>query len=157
MSSQLSKRKNYEIHAISTVFETHTNANIAAWVMQSAMKSKYFVVALYHPDYTLELVRQSGILNINLLAMDQYRLVNSLGRKSGRELNKLEKIPHGFDQRGCPYLKESVGYFKCEVERSVNGGDHEIMVCKVISSHHLHPEKQVLTLDFLRGKRLVRG
>jgi flavin reductase (DIM6/NTAB) family NADH-FMN oxidoreductase RutF len=157
MATPLSKRKNYEIHAITTVFEAQTNANIASWVMQTAMKAKYFAVALYHPDYTLELVRKSGILNINLLAIEQYRLVNTLGRKSGRDFNKLDKVPHGFDQRGCPYLKDAIGYIKCEVENSISGGDHEIVVCRVLGSHLLNADKNPLTLNFLREKKLVRG
>ncbi len=157
MPSSLTKVKNYEIHSITTCFQEQTNANIASWVMQCAMQGKYFVVALYHPDYTLELVKQSKILNINLLAEDQYRLVNLLGRKSGRQVQKLTKIAHQLDNRGCPFLLESIGYFQCEVSHSTSGGDHELVVCKVIKQVKLNPDKQVLTMNYLREKKLVRG
>lgn len=114
-------------------------------------------VALYKVDYTLELVRSSGLLNLNLLAQEQTSLITKLGRKSGREVDKFKKLAFALDERGCPYLTDAVGYVQCRVVSYADGGDHELVICEVIRQVVLHPDKKVLTHHFLREKGLVRG
>lgn len=154
----LLKHKNYDVHSISAgTPDGRQNANIATWVMQSAMGGKMLCVALYKIDYTIELVRESGILNVNLLAQDQTSLIAKLGRKSGRDTNKLKRLNYNLDERGCPYLTDAVGYVQCRVCNTTDSGDHEIFVCEVLKQVVLNPEKAVLTHHFLREKGLVRG
>ncbi|MCU0469871.1 MAG: flavin reductase family protein [Arcicella sp.] len=105
------KYKNYDVHSITTVSPLgKINANIATWVMQSAMQGKFLTVALYKTDYTIQLVRESMILNVNLLAQDQAKkLIPKLGRKSGLSSNKFVNLPFELDERGCPFLTEAIG------------------------------------------------
>lgn len=157
MAKSLTKFKQYDIHSITTCFEGTKNANIASWVMQTDMKAKVMAVALYEPDFTLELVQQSGILNVNLLAVDQHKLISRLGRKSGRQTDKFKTLLWANDSRGCPYLTEAIGYFKCNVHSLVPAGDHMLAICNVLGQYLLHPQKDVLTLSYLREHKLVRG
>jgi flavin reductase (DIM6/NTAB) family NADH-FMN oxidoreductase RutF len=154
---RLHKYKNYDVHAITTVAGNRRNANIATWVMQTALGGSHFVVALYKVDYTIELVRQSGLLNINLLAQDQTGLIRKLGQQSGRDKDKFSRLPHALDERGCPYLTEAVGYAQCRVLHTTDGGDHELFVCEVLKQVVLNPDKVVLTNNYLKEKKLVRG
>jgi flavin reductase (DIM6/NTAB) family NADH-FMN oxidoreductase RutF len=155
----LLKYKNYDVHSITSVSPLgKMNANIATWVMQSAMQGKYLTVALYKTDYTIELVRESMILNVNLLAQEQgKKLIPKLGRKSGRSSNKFVNLPFALDERGCPYLTEAVGYIQCRCVSSIDSFDHELFVCEVIRQVILHPDKEVLTNNYLRENDLIRG
>lgn len=157
MPKSLLKYKNYDVHCISTIAEDRMNANIATWVMQVAMGGKMLCVALYKVDYTIELVRASGILNINLLAQEQTNLIAKLGRKSGKSSNKFKNLKYGLDERGCPYLTEAIGYVQCRVLHSTDAGDHELFVCEVLKQVVLNPEKDVMTNNFLRENGYVRG
>lgn len=156
-TKQVLKLKNYEVHSITTTHNGVHNANIATWVMQTAMQGKYLTVALYNPDYTLELVKQSGVLNVNLLASTQTNLIAKLGRKSGRTTNKFTKLPFGLDERGCPYLLDAVGYIMAEVDNYLVSGDHTLVSCKILKQVMLNPNADVMTLNYLRSKGLVRG
>lgn len=151
----LTKRKDYEVHAISTVYDGKMNANIATWVMQSAMKGKAMSVALAKEDYTIELVEKSGIFNINFLSQEQIRLVRLLGKKSGRTYDKFKRLAYALDRRQCPYLLDTVGYIACEVVDSVDSFDHQIFVGKVIEQKILHSEKPCLTYHYLKEKGIV--
>lgn len=156
------KRKNYDVHSITTHAllpsgESAYNGNIATWVMQSAMGGKELVVALYQVDYTLELVKESKQLNVNLLAQTQTNLIAALGRKSGREKPKLRPQWYALDDRGCPYLLEAIGYVQCTVKEMIDCLDHTLCVCQVDKQVMLHPDGIVMTNDFLREKGLVRG
>jgi len=157
MPKSLLKYKNYDVHSITSIHEENANANIATWVMQTAMGGKMVCVALYKIDYTIELVRASMILNINLLHTGQTGLINKLGRRSGKESDKLKTLKFEFDNRGCPFLPEAIGYIQCQVLHSTDAGDHELFVCEVQKQVVLNPEKEVMTNNFLREKGLVRG
>ena len=97
------------------------------------------------------------VLNINLLAQDQTALIAKLGRKSGRTSDKFKNLPYALDDRNCPYLTQAVGYVQCRVVGITDVGDHELFVCEVIKQVTLHPDKPVMTNNFLREKGLVRG
>ena len=168
MPKRLLKYKNYDVHSITTVTagtpdrDGQKNANIATWVMQTAMGGTHLVVALYKPDYTIELVRESGLLNVNLLATDQTNLIRKLGQQSGRPVqgktkDKFKNLPHALDERGCPYLTEAIGYAQCEVLHKTDAGDHELFICKVLKQVVLNPDKTVMTNNFIKEKKLVRG
>lgn len=159
MAKRLFKYKNYDVHSITTVAgnPARYNVNIVTWLMQTDMSGKVLAVALYKPDYTLDLVRESGVLNVNLLAVDQTKLIRKLGQQSGREKDKFKNLPHELDERGCPFLTEAIGYAQCRVMHSVEAGDHELVVCDVLKQVVLNPEKDVLTLNLLREKKLIRG
>ncbi|MER0438381.1 flavin reductase family protein [Emticicia sp. W12TSBA100-4] len=157
MPKSLLKYKNYDVHAITTVHERNHNANIATWVIQTAMGGKTVCVALYKIDYTIELVRASKVLNINLLHTGQTNLITKLGRRSGKDSDKFKNLKHDFDSRGCPFLTEAIGYIQCKVLHSTDAGDHELFVCEVLKQVVLNPEKEVMTNNFLRENGLVRG
>jgi flavin reductase (DIM6/NTAB) family NADH-FMN oxidoreductase RutF len=157
MPKKLLKYKNYDVHAITTVADNKMNANIATWVMQVAMGGKLITVALYKIDYTIELVKISNMLNINLLAKEQTGLITKLGRKSGRNSDKFKGLKYALDERSCPYLTEAIGYIQCQVLHSTDAGDHELFICEVLKQVMLNPEKEVMTNNFLREKGLVRS
>jgi flavin reductase (DIM6/NTAB) family NADH-FMN oxidoreductase RutF len=159
MGKRLLKYKNYDVHSITTVAgnPARYNANIVTWLTQTDMGGKVLAVALYKTDYTIDLVRNSRVLNVNLLATDQTKLIRKLGQESGRERDKFKNLPYQLDNRGCPYLTEAIGYAQCQVVHSVDAGDHELFVCEVLKQVMIHPEKDVMTLALLREKKLIRG
>lgn len=157
MPKRLLKYKEYDVHCITTIAGDRKNANIVTWLTQTAMGGKVIAVALYKVDYTIELVRESGILNVNLLSTDQTRLIRKLGQQSGRTTDKFKNLPYKIDDRGCPYLTEAIGYVQCRVLHSTDAGDHELFVCEVLKQVVLNAEKEVMTYSFLKEKKLVRG
>ena len=157
MPKSLLKYKNYDVHSVTTAHDGQLNANIATWVMQAAMGGKMLCVALYKIDYTIELVRASKLLNINLLAQEQTGLIAKLGRKSGRDSDKFKNLKFALDKRGIPYLTEAIGYIQCKVLHSTDSGDHELFVCEVLKQVVINPGKVVMTNNFLREECLVRA
>lgn len=157
MPRRLLKYKDYDVHSVTTVANGKRNANIVTWLTQTDMGGKILAVALYKVDYTIELVRKSGILNVNLLAVDQPGLIRKLGQQSGRDKDKFKNLPHALDERGCPYLTEAVGYVQCRVIHTTDAGDHELFICDVIKQVVLNPDKEVMTNSYLKARKLIRG
>lgn len=153
----LLKYKDYEIHAVGSSDGEKKNLNIASWVMQTAMGGKRIALAFYKPDYTLELVKASGKCCVSLLAESQAGLLTRLGRRSGRNADKLKNLDFALDEAGNPYLSQAVGFLQCEVLSWTDCLDHELAICKVLKSKVLNPDSRPLTLDFLRERKWVRG
>jgi flavin reductase (DIM6/NTAB) family NADH-FMN oxidoreductase RutF len=157
MPKRLLKYKDYDVQSVTTIAGDRKNANIVTWLTQTAMGGKVMAIALYKVDYTIELVRESGILNVNLLSKEQTRLIRKLGHQSGRTTDKFRNLPYALDDRSCPYLTEAIGYVQCRVLHSTDAGDHELFVCEVLKQVVLNSEKEVMTYSFLREKKLIRG
>jgi flavin reductase (DIM6/NTAB) family NADH-FMN oxidoreductase RutF len=157
MPIRLTKLKNYEVHSIASAHGGVANANIATWVMQSALGGSHLTVALATEDYTYELVKASGRCNVHLLGEGQTDYIRKLGRRSGRDGFKLKRVPHLFDDWGIPVLTETIGYFECAVEGWLPSGDHTLASCRIERMIWLRKTQKPLTINMLREKGLIRG
>ena len=157
MPVQLTKLKNYEVHSVTSALGETLNANIATWVMQSALKGTHLTVAMATEDFTYELVSQTGRCNVHLLGRGQMNYINRLGRKSGRSGFKLKRIPYETDPFGLPILTESIGYFQCIVEGWLESGDHTLASCRIEKMISLNRDQIPLRVDDLRERGLIRG
>lgn len=157
MAKSLLKIKNYDVHSVGVNTDDKINFNIIAWATQTAMGGKRIVVAFYKPDLTIELVKSGGNFSLQFLAEDQTNLISKLGRQSGRENKKLNRLVYAIDSQGFVFLPKCIGYLRCQVLQWADGGDHELAICQVLSQVWLHPEKKLMTLNGLREKKLIRG
>ena len=56
------------------------------------MKPKQIMVAIYNDTKTLEIVNSSPKFVLQLLAANQYRMVDLLGKKSGKNIDKISRL-----------------------------------------------------------------
>jgi len=123
------------------------------------MQPKQYVVGIYHGTKTLELVEKNPVFILQLLSEKQYPLIRLLGQQSGHRINKIEKL----QKRGLitewnhfPVLKEALALLQLKIISTFEGGDHRGFLCDVLAYKNVHEGKS-LTLDYLRGKKLIRG
>jgi len=122
------------------------------------MQPKRFICGIYHGTQTLINVEASGEFILQLLAAYQYRLVDLLGKKSGKTIDKigrLQKRNELIDWNGFYVLKNCLAVIQLKVINSFEGGDHKGFLCDVMAYKNLN-EGDVLTLDKLREKKLIR-
>ncbi len=105
------------------------------------------LVCLARGSQTLESIRDRGGFVANILADGQQEHSNWFARKGVR----LKPAEHDF-RRGkldLPILDGTLAHVECEVERIDEGGDHEIILGRVVSSGH--HESAPDPLLFFRG------
>jgi 3-hydroxy-9,10-secoandrosta-1,3,5(10)-triene-9,17-dione monooxygenase reductase component len=78
---------------------------------------------------TLPIVRESGRFGVNLLAADQERLAGVFASKLP-EAEKLDGVAHRLYQ-GVPIIEGSLAWAICELQESLAGGDHTIIIGRV--------------------------
>ena len=116
-----------------TVVTTPGPAGLTASAICSlSLEPLLMVVCLDNGSRTLERVRESGRLAVNVLARDQEALATRFATK-GSEAGKFDGVPwHEAD--GVPVLDGVVAWLAGEVAELVPGGDHQIAITTVTAA-----------------------
>lgn len=70
-----------------------------------------------------DMIAASGRYCLHLLAREQWDAIWELGFFSGRERDKLEKVPHRLsEETGLPVLRRSYAWMECEVVNAMDAG-----------------------------------
>jgi len=131
---------------------------IITYASQISMQPKRFICGIYHGTQTLLNIEVSGEFVLQLLADLQYRLVDLLGKKSGKLINKIGKLQKRNELEewnGFYILKNCLAVIHLKTISSFEGGDHKGFLCDVITFKNLN-EGNIMTLDTLRDKKMIR-
>jgi flavin reductase (DIM6/NTAB) family NADH-FMN oxidoreductase RutF len=90
------------------------------------------LVALDRASDLLRHIRDSGEFGVNVLAADQAPLARAFARKGD---DKFDGVAWA-REAGVPRLPGSAGWLACAVESLVPGGDHEVVLGRVIAAEH---------------------
>lgn len=152
-------RVDLPVYSVSSWHGEEQNMHICTYVSAVSMQPKRYMVALYHGTKTLELVEKNGHFLLQLLSDRQYPLVRLLGQKSGHRANKIASLKkRGLLEiyKGRVYLKEALALVECRVLDSMDGGDHTMFLCEVVSYRNINPGSP-LTTGLLKEKKIVRA
>ena len=105
------------------------------------------LLVLYRPNYTRDLVEQSGTLAVTVLSAAQMELVLPLGTRSGRDGDKLEGIEVELTALGDPYFPAGIGMVSCEAIESFDFGEATAFLCAVCESRALTTGTPFTTAD----------
>ncbi len=151
-------RINLPIYSISSKFGDVYNMNIITYTSAVSMQPKQIMVAIYNDTKTLEIVNNSHLFVLQLLAAEQYRMVDLLGKKSGKKIDKisrLEKRELIIQWNGFKILKDALAVIELKVKDTMQAGDHKLFLCDVIDYKNLNNGEE-LTLNVLREHNLIR-
>ena len=151
-------RVNLPVYSISSKYAENNNMHIITYASQISMQPKRFICGIYHGTQTLLNVEKSGEFVLQLLADNQYRLVDLLGKKSGKVIDKISRLikrDELIEWNDFYVLKNCLAVMQLKVISSFEGGDHKGFLCDVVAYKNLN-EGEALTLDRLREKKLIR-
>jgi flavin reductase (DIM6/NTAB) family NADH-FMN oxidoreductase RutF len=89
------------------------------------------LVVSYRPNYTRELIAQSGTLAITVLDRGQMHLVEPLGIRTGRERDKLGGLGVELTADGDPWFPGGLGMARCQVIEAFDLGEATAFLCAV--------------------------
>jgi flavin reductase (DIM6/NTAB) family NADH-FMN oxidoreductase RutF len=151
-------RVNLPVYSISSKANGQSNMHIITYATAISMQPKRFVCGIYDGTKTLANVEKSNEFVLQLLADNQYRLVDLLGKKSGNTIDKISRL-HKRNEltewNGYPILKNCLAVMQLKVVSTFNGGDHQGFLCDVIAYKNIN-SGDALTLDVLRAKKMIR-
>jgi len=151
-------RVNLPVYSISSQAGGKANMHIITYATAISMQPKRFICGIYHGTQTIANVNATGEFILQLLDEKQYRLVDLLGKKSGKKIDKISRLQkrNELDSwNGYPVLKNCLAVLQMKVINSFEGGDHQCFLCDVVAYKNLN-EGKVLTLDILREHKMIR-
>ena len=129
---------NMPVYSLATYIDDHVNMNICTYVTAVSMKPKLFMVAVDYSTKTYENLEKGCDCVLQILHQDQQSLVNLLGKKSGKKINKVDKLTSKeklSKWNGHEVLDGACGYLKLELKGRKNvQGDHELFWFEVVKS-----------------------
>ncbi len=150
-------RVNLPVYSISSKAGGNYNMHIITYASQISMKPKRFVCGIFHGTQTLENITRQGEFVLQLLSATQYKLVDLLGKKSGKQTDKISRLKKKdelSEWKGYPVLKNCLAIMQIKVISTFEGGDHQGFLCDVVAYKNLN-EGEALSLDILREHKLI--
>ncbi len=151
-------RVSLPVYSISSKTIDNGNMHIITYASQISMQPKRFICGIYHGTQTLINIEASGEFVLQLLAASPHRLVDLLGKKSGKAIDKISRLQKRnelIEWNNFYVLKNCLAVMQLKVISSFEGGDHKGFLCDVVAYKNLN-EGNELTLDILREKKLIR-
>ena len=109
----------------------------AAWVMQVSFEPLLLALSINPDNASYPLLHSGGSFTVNVLKRGQLELARRFGTQSARDNDKLAGLRWWPGRHGAPILEEAVAYFDCELSDSLRGGDHELVLGRVIDGRIL--------------------
>jgi flavin reductase (DIM6/NTAB) family NADH-FMN oxidoreductase RutF len=112
------------IVAITSRWHGRTNGMISDSAVRASISPKVprLSVSIHKWHLSHDLIWQSGLLAIHLLHRNQLQLVHQLGFVSGRDGDKLARVPHFKGKLGLPILEDRVAAFEMRVINTMDAG-----------------------------------
>lgn len=132
--------------------------NIITYASAVSMQPKRMMVAIYHGTQTLINAETNPHFVLQLLAADQYNLVNQLGKQTGKTINKIQRLEKRkllTDWNGFIILKDALAVMELQAINQMEGGDHRMFLCDVTAYKNLN-DGEPLTTTILHEKGIIR-
>lgn len=146
------------IYSLVTLGADGFNMNICSYVSPASLQPKRYLIALDPQTLSARNFRENGAGVLQILHEDACRLVHVLGRKSGRNLDKIGKLGKMelLDTwNSFPVLMDSCAYIRVQVDEVLgSSGDHDLFLCNVKGYRTLR-EDGVLTQQRLIEQGLI--
>jgi flavin reductase (DIM6/NTAB) family NADH-FMN oxidoreductase RutF len=117
--------------AVITTRDTHGKCH---GITMSALTSlsldpPLFLICLNNTSKTLGAIKSSGRLCINFLSAEQIDVSKTFASKDD---DKFREVRHTLGELGSPVIDGAVANGECIVETSHEGGDHTIVIARVV-------------------------
>lgn len=135
MNKDLAKVSRYLTHGVYVVAVKNAaqeHAFTAAWVMQVSFNPLLIAFSINPEHHSYAILKAGGLCSINVLAKEQLAIAAHFGDSTIRD--KMSVYRWQTAASGMPVLTDALAYFDCQVSHTAPAGDHEIIICKVLSA-----------------------
>ena len=144
----------YGLYIVSAESAGKMGGYVSNAVFQVTAEPAQFAVCCSKNNYTASLINESRAFSISVLKKDTPQDIISLfGYKSGKDVNKFEKVKYIKKITGAPILvEETLAWFECRVVQTVDVGTHLLFTAEIVSNE-LIEDGEPLTYSYYREAR----
>lgn len=147
----------YGLYIITTKEGKKYNGQIANAVIQISAQPVIIAVGIHKQNLTHEYITSSGHFVISVLEQETpFSLIQRFGFNSGRDIDKLAGVGHGWTGEQVPYITDhSLAYLAATIIQKVDAGTHTLFLGEVTEALILK-EGAPMTYDYYH-RVLKRG
>lgn len=147
----------YGVYIATSKHEDDFSGCVITTLMQiTAEETPKMMVAINKSNYTNELIKKSGKVNVSVLSEEaDMLLIGKFGFRTGRDFDKLEGTQYINGMNGIPCVtQKAVAYFETKLINEMDAGTHTIFLLEVEDTVKLCDSKP-MTYDYYH--RVVKG
>jgi flavin reductase (DIM6/NTAB) family NADH-FMN oxidoreductase RutF/rubredoxin len=142
----------YGLYAVCTKSGTKLNGYISNTVFQVTSDPPQIAVSCSKNNLTTGMIEESRAFSISVLEKNTGPdIIGSFGYRSGKDINKFEKVNYRTGVTGVPILmNNTLVWFECRVKNSFDLGTHILFIAEVVESEVNDTAGEPLTYDYYR-------
>ena len=139
----------YGLYVVTCNDGVKNNGLIVNTVQQVADSPKLISVSINKANYSHDVIKNSGKLNVNCLTVDTpFSVFENFGFRSGVAADKFAGFEHGYTDNGLAYLPKYVNsVLSLKVENYLDLGSHGMFICSVEGATVLN-DKESMTYAY---------
>jgi flavin reductase (DIM6/NTAB) family NADH-FMN oxidoreductase RutF/rubredoxin len=145
----------YGLYIVSSRSGERFNGHIANSVFQVTSEPPTIAISVNRQNLTHEFIRESGVFSISVLEEETpMQFIGLFGFKSGRTLNKFQKLAFKIGKTGAPIvLEHTLAFVEAEVMNSLDCGTHTIFIGRIVDADIVKKDEVPLTYEFYREQK----
>ena len=142
----------YGLYVVTARDGEKDNGMIVNAVMQVTNTPNRIAVAINKSNYTHDIVKKTGIMNINCLNTDApFNTFENFGFRSGRDADKFENLECTRSDNGIYFLPHYINSFiSLKVENYVDLGTHGMFICTVTEARVIN-KAETMTYNYYQS------
>ncbi|RLA91516.1 MAG: flavin reductase [Deltaproteobacteria bacterium] len=134
MNKKVLYKINYGLYVVTSKKDDKINGQIANTVFQITSEPPTLAVSINKENLTNLFIKKSKYFVVNILSQNTDMVfIGRFGFKSGKDIDKFEKVQYRLSENGIPILEEnSIGYLETKVIKEVNVGTHTIFIGEMV-------------------------
>jgi flavin reductase (DIM6/NTAB) family NADH-FMN oxidoreductase RutF/rubredoxin len=139
----------YGLYAICSRKGNKINGQIANALFQVTAEPPTVAISINKQNLTHEFIESSKVFTASILCdHTPMKFIGTFGFKSGRDIDKFEKINYKLGKTKAPIVTENcLGFLEAQVINKVSVGTHTIFIGKIIDADIMSDEK-VMTYEY---------
>lgn len=129
----------YGLYVVTSNDGNKDNGLIVNTVMQVTNTPTRIAVAINKQNYSHDVIKASGIMNVNCLSVDApFSVFENFGFKSGKDTDKFAGKDVLRSENGLVYLDAYINsYISLKVEDYIDLGTHGMFICSVTEAENI--------------------
>jgi len=150
MDTNALKKTQYGMYLISSAAEGKRSAQLANAVFQVTADPTQFAISLSKQNFTCELADKSGKFSITALSEDApFEFMGKFGFRSGRNVNKFEKVNHEISADGIPIVTDfATAAYTADIVKKLDAETHILFIGKITDMKIIDDSKNTMTYDY---------
>jgi flavin reductase (DIM6/NTAB) family NADH-FMN oxidoreductase RutF len=142
------RRFPYGFYSLASRRDDEVNAMVLTWIIQASFEPRLLAIALQRTSHTYTLVKEGRAFAVNLFQHGDFEIIRPLTKGREKDPDKMSEVEYSpAPETGCPVLQGASAYVECKVlEIFETGGDHDIVLAKVVGGASFQPGEAEDTL-----------